>query len=221
MTEQDAETPDESEATESDVDTLDSFDVDVADADLDGRVDELADAVADADDETVARTLAALHVRVETLADDVADLQATVEEREEEVDDLTSRLKRKQADFQNYKKRVEKRREEEKRRATEDLVTRLLDVRDNLSRALEQDADADVRDGVEATFRELDRVFEDEGVTVVDPEPGEEVDPQRHEVLMRVDSDHPEGTVADVHRPGYVMGEKVLREAQVTVSDAE
>ena len=120
---------------------------------------------------------------------------------------------------QYYKKRMDKRREQEQKRATEDLVTRLLDVRDNLERALEQDEDVDIRDGVESTARQLDDVLYAENVDVIEPEPGEAVDPQYHQVLATVDSDQPEGTIDDVHRPGYVMAEKVLQEAQVTVSD--
>lgn len=61
--------------------------------------------------------------------------------------------------------------------------------------------------------------MERENVEVVEPAPGEETDPQRHEVLMRVEADQPEGTVADVHRPGYEMAGTVLRAAQVTVSE--
>ena len=59
----------------------------------------------------------------------------------------------------------------------------------------------------------------EENLATIEPEPGSEVDPQRHEVMMRVESDHPEDTVAEVFRPGYEMGEKVLRPAQITVSE--
>jgi len=181
------------------------------------EVDEaLVERVAESEPESIARELAALRTRVE-------GLEAQVDASEEEIDDLTAKLKRKQADFQNYKKRMEKRREQERERATEDLVERLLDVRDNLVRALDQeDADGEaIRDGVETTLSQFDRVLDDENVDIVDPEPGEEVDPHTHEVLMRVDSDQPEGTIDEVHRPGYVMAEKVLQTAQVTVSDGD
>jgi molecular chaperone GrpE len=197
-----------------DVEVDEEFDPDDAFED-DGEVDDaLVDRVAESDPESVARELAALRTRVDGLEEQLAA-------RESEIGEVTSKLKRKQADFQNYKKRMEKRREQEKARATEDLVERLLDVRDNLVRALDQD-DADVealRSGVESTLKGFDRVLEEENVDVVDPEPGDEVDPHTHEVLMRVESDQPEDTVADVHRPGYVMAEKVLQTAQVTVSD--
>ncbi|MFC6862347.1 nucleotide exchange factor GrpE [Halomicroarcula sp. GCM10025817] len=224
MTEQDA--ADESAATESErtVDDVDieeaPEDVDVSEVDIDGEDDAasgtpdeaLVERVAESDPEGIASELAALRARTETLKDEVADSEAEIEE-------LESKLKRKQADFQNFKKRMEKRREEEKQRATEDLVTRLFDVRDNLKRALDQDEDADIRDGVEATLRQLDDVLDAEGVEVIDPDPGSDVDPTQHQVLAKVDSDEDPGSIADVHRPGYEMGEKVLREAQVTVSE--
>ncbi|WP_132057503.1 nucleotide exchange factor GrpE [Halorussus amylolyticus] len=164
----------------------------------------------------------------DSLADDLeahlADLEAeaaSAADARERAEELESKLKRNRADFQNYKKRAKKRQEQMEARATEDLVERLLDVRDNLVRALDSDHDdvESIREGVEMTLKELDRVFADEDVSEIDPEPGTETDPQRHEVMMRVESDQPEGTVADVYQPGYEMGEKVLRAAQVTVSD--
>ncbi len=171
------------------------------DAELEERTDEAA-----ADDPEE------LRARIESLEERSAELEA-------ERDDLESRLKRKQAEFENYKKRQQKRRDEERARATEDLVERLIEVRDNLSRALGQEEGTEIREGVEATFRQLDDVLVAENVEPIEPEPGTDVDPQRHEVLLRVESEQPEGTVADVHRPGYEMAGKVLREAQVTVSE--
>ena len=56
---------------------------------------------------------------------------------------------------------------------------------------------------------------------MIDPEPGQAVDPERHEVMMRVESEQPEGTIADVYKQGYEMAEKVIEAAQVTVSDDE
>jgi molecular chaperone GrpE len=154
-----------------------------------------------------------------TVAEEIVTLREEVAELKTDRDDLEERLKRKQAEFQNYKKRQEKQRKKERARATEALVEELIEVRDNLKRALEQDESADIREGVEATFRGLEEVLEGEGVEPVEPDPGTATDPTRHEVLLRVESDQPEGTVADVHRPGYEMADKVLRPAQVTVSE--
>jgi molecular chaperone GrpE len=163
----------------------------------------------------------------ETLAADLeehlADLEREREEAEAEAEEFESKLKRKQADFQNYKKRAKKRQEQLEERATEDLVERLLDVHENLKRAVEDEHEnvESLREGVELTLKELNRVLDEENVAEIAPDPGEDVDPQRHEVMMRVDSDHPEDAIADVYRPGYEMADRVLRSAQVTVSDGE
>jgi len=174
--------------------------------------EDILERIEQADPEEIAGLFAALGQHVESLEDQLED-------RDEELEDLQSRLRRKQADFQNYKKRQKERLAEEKQRATEDLVERLVDVRDNLARALDQDEDADIRDGVETTLRGFDDVLEAEGVEAIEPEPGEEVDPQRHETLATIESDQPEGTVAERHRPGYEMAGKVIRPAQVVTSD--
>jgi len=191
-------------------------DVDTDEIDLDDVAadEDLVQRVAESDPEDIASELAALRSQTETL-------ESAVDELESEAEELEEKLKRKQAEFQNYKKRMKKRREEEQKRATEDLVSRVLDVRDNLERALEQDEDTDIRGGVESTLRQLDDVLAAENVDVIDPDPGEDVDPSVHQVLANVESDEEPGTIADVHRPGYEMAEKVLREAQVTVSEEE
>ena len=155
----------------------------------------------------------------EAIAEEIVTLREELAALKVERDDLEDRLKRKQAEFQNYKKRQQKKREKERARATEALVEDLLEVRDNLKRALEQDESADIREGIEATFRQFEEVLDGEGVEAIEPDPGTSTDPTRHEVLLSVESDQPEGTVADVHRPGYEMADKVLRAAQVTVSD--
>ncbi|WP_336345827.1 nucleotide exchange factor GrpE [Halalkalicoccus ordinarius] len=156
-----------------------------------------------------------------TADDRVETLETELEEREERIDELESRLKRTQADFQNYKKRAKKRQTQMEERATEELVERLLDVRDNLNRALQEESDdvEALREGVKMTLAEFDRVLDAENVREITPDEGSEVDPQRHEVMMRVESDRPEGAIDEVYTPGYEMGERVLRPAQVTVSD--
>ena len=159
--------------------------------------------------------------RTESRDERVEELEAELDARAERIDELESRLRRAQADFQNYKKRQKKRQEQQAASATENLVERLLGVRDNLKRALETEHDdvGALREGVKMTLSEFDRVLDAENVSEIDPQPGTDVDPQRHEVLVRVESDHPEDTIAEVYQPGYELGEKVIRAAQVTVSD--
>jgi molecular chaperone GrpE len=174
-------------------------------------------------DEALAEDVERLYEEAGDLSGRLVDLESELDEREAEVEDLRSRLKRKQADFENYKKRRKREEEKIRDRATEDLVERLLDVRDNLRRAAEEDHDdvEGLREGVQMTLTEFDRVLDAEDVAAIEPAPGEAVDPQRHEVMMRVDSDRPEGDIADVYEPGYEMAGKVLRPAKVAVSDGD
>lgn len=170
----------------------------------------------------------ALGDSVEAIVDRLATAEATIDDQEEtiaahedRIEELENKLRRSKADFQNYKKRSKRKQDQIRDRATEDLVGRLTKVRDNLVRALEQDEDANIRPGVESTLSEFDRILSEENVEIIDPESGDEVDPERHEVMLRVESDEPAGSIVDVYQPGYEMAEKVLRPAQVTVSDEE
>ena len=152
------------------------------------------------------------------LADEVAELEAELDERRQEVDELTSKLARVRADFSNYKERAKRKRDEIRERASEALVERIAPVRNDLLRALDQEDGSDIRPGVDSTLEKFDDVLADEGVDPIAPDPGSEVDPARHQVMLRVESDQPEGTVHEVYEPGYEMGDRVITEAQVTVS---
>ncbi|PSQ13837.1 nucleotide exchange factor GrpE [Halobacteriales archaeon QS_8_69_73] len=217
---------DDGTPTGNDVDPDTDTDADAADVEADDAADGADEAEETEEtaepgggEEAVADRIA--DEDAETVAAEIVELRERVAELKTERDDAEERLRRKAAEFQNYKKRQEKRREEVRERATEALVEELLEVRDNLDRALEQEADADIRDGVEATFRQFDEVLAGEDVEPIEPSSGAEVDPTRHEVLLNVESDRPAGTVAEVHRPGYEMAGKVLRPAQVTVAEGE
>ncbi|MFB6268049.1 MAG: nucleotide exchange factor GrpE [Halodesulfurarchaeum sp.] len=160
---------------------------------------------------------AAVVERIERI-DALEEEQSTIET---ELEETRERLEHTRADFRNYKERAKRKQEEIKERATEELIERLLDVRDNLTRALEEETDdvESLREGVKLTRKQFDRVLDGEDVSRIEPDPGDDVDANRHEVMTRVESDRPEGTVASVYRPGYEMAGKVLRPAQVTVSD--
>lgn len=227
-----AEPPDEDgPGAETEVDGTDEEPVSTAEDGATETEERAAEETADQLDP--AALIDAVEEHDESLAADVAALVEHVDELESEVDRLESdletaeeRLERTRADFRNYKERAKRRREEEKERATEDLVERLLEVRDNLGRALAEESESveSLREGVELTRKQFDRVLEEENVERIEPDPGAEVDPNRHEVMMRVGSDQPGGTVTSVYRPGYTMAEQILRPAQVTVaeeSDAE
>lgn len=195
----------------------------MADVDAEADVDEPRDEDGDEITDLVARVAVEdeeLAAEVGEVVDEAETLVAELADREETIEELESKLKRARADFQNYKKRAKERETQLKERATEDLVERLLDVRDNLARAVEQEGDeADIRDGVEATLASLDRILHDENVEAIEPTVGDEVDPDVHEVVTRVDAVQPPGHIVDVYRPGYKLAGKVIRPAQVTVAE--
>ena len=208
----DVESPDDAEGDAARANGTAEATAESADGDADGRGEREALAAAVAEhDEALAREVAALEA-------DLAETREALRERDEEVEELTSKLARVKADFSNYKERAKRKQDEIRERASEALVERIAPVRNDLLRALDQDEGSDLRPGVESTLEKFDEVLADEGVEAIEPEPGEEVDPARHQVMLRVDSDRPEGAIHEVYEPGYEMGDRVLSEAKVTVS---
>jgi len=129
---------------------------------------------------------------------------------------------RAQAEFDNFRKRITREREEERRRAGERLVSEMLPAIDNLERAIEHTtAGGDLKhllSGVEAVHAQLIAVLGKEGVEVVDPV-GEHFDPMLQQaVSQKEDKTVPEGTVVEVFQKGYSLGGRVIRSAMVVVS---
>jgi len=129
---------------------------------------------------------------------------------------------RAQAEFDNFRKRIVREREEEKRRANERLVEELLPAIDNLERAIEHTtAGGDLShllSGVEAVHTQVVGVLGKHGVTVIDPA-GEPFDPMTQQAVSQLeDASVPDGTVAAVFQKGYEMGGRVVRPAMVVVS---
>jgi molecular chaperone GrpE len=153
---------------------------------------------------------------VETPASD--ELAALRRER----DELREHLIRRRADFENYKKRVERDRALAGFEAAAAIFRELLSTVDNLERALRADATENaLRAGVELTYRELLTYLEGQGVVVHDPT-GQPFDPQSQQALMHeVAPGHHEGTVVEVFRKGYSYKDRLLRPALVKVAKAE
>ncbi|UCE91621.1 MAG: nucleotide exchange factor GrpE [Methanobacteriota archaeon] len=138
-----------------------------------------------------------------------------------ELGELTDTLKRTQAEFENYKKRVERDAANMVQLASARLVSDLLSVLDTLDKAIEgADSTASEnpsRDGVEGIRKQLMQVLMRAGVTEIDTEG--QFDPFVHEAMMREEADSiDEGTILEVFQKGYMLGPKVLRTAKVKVS---
>ena len=142
----------------------------------------------------------------------VAELQA-------EIADLRDRSIRTLADFENYRRRSERERDELKRYAQGDVLRDLLPVVDNLRRALAAGGSVDdLKTGVELTLRQFTELLKQRGVAEV-PAVGEPFDPAVHEAVARVDDEAVEApTVIDELQRGYTLHGKLLRPALVRVA---
>jgi len=127
------------------------------------------------------------------------------------------------ADFENYRKRMQRDIADFRKYANEQLALELLSVVDHLALALKHSGEGvemgqNLRQGVELVFKQLRDILEKYGVKSFSAE-GEVFDPARHDALMQVvTSDVPENTVAVVMQEGYLYHEKILRHAKVGVA---
>jgi molecular chaperone GrpE len=123
------------------------------------------------------------------------------------------------ADFQNYKKRVERDRQIDQAEMKGDFIRKVLPVLDDLERALQNRPPGDAwSNGIELIRRKLLAILEAEGVRRIEAE-GEAFDPRFHEAIAKEPVDGAEsGTVIAVAQQGYTLGERVIRPAQVRVA---
>ena len=129
---------------------------------------------------------------------------------------------RARADLANYKKRVERERREAYKRAAADILVKQLDIMDDLERALEDRPEegkaASWAEGIEMVHRKFNALLESHNIEPIDAA-GKPFDPNYHEAISHEETDEvAEGYVIDVLKPGYRLGERVLRPALVRVA---
>jgi len=146
--------------------------------------------------------------------------RAEAERLRRDLDHLRDVYLRKLAEFDNFRKRTEREREELHRVAGENLVRELVPVLDNFERALQHREDTDpgsFRQGVEMIARQLWDVLERQGMERLDPS-GQPFQPEYHEAVRRIEDPAQEpGTVAEVLAKGYLFGGRLVRPAMVGV----
>ncbi|MHA3914915.1 nucleotide exchange factor GrpE [Halovulum sp. GXIMD14793] len=163
---------------------------------------------------------------------DIADLMAepteeeiTLDEIQAERDELKDRLLRALAETENLRKRADRDRRDAELYGGVRLARDLLSVHDNLGRALEA-IDDDLREqapglveGLDLTQRDLLAVFQKHKIEKIEPEIGDKFDPKLHQAMFEAPvPDHPAGSIIQVMATGFVIGERLLRPAQVGVS---
>ncbi len=144
---------------------------------------------------------------------------------QDELGALNDKYLRLAAEFDNFRRRTLKERQDLLNYATENLIKELLATVDNLERALgyvqgeEEGSDREeLSEGVELTYRSLLQALEKSGVKPVEAE-GQKFDPKLHEALRQVPSDeHEPGVILEVYQKGYLLKDRLLRPALVAVS---
>ncbi len=165
-------------------------------------------------------------------AADEAWVDETVSEtpptRDEEMERLRrtaaeaeKRVLQAQAEAENFRKRMRRDLEDQLKFAATDLVVDLLQVRDNLKRAIDasqssQEA-AGLREGVQMVVKQMDDVLAKHGVLEI-PAEGEVFDPNLHEAISQIPSDTESGKIAHVAVSGFTLHDRVIRPSQVVVS---
>jgi molecular chaperone GrpE len=151
----------------------------------------------------------------EEQAQETADREATQEEGE-----LNTRYLRLAADFQNYKRRVEKEKGDIYAYANEKIVVELLDVIDNFERALEHSNENEsFAEGMNMIFKQFKGVLEKSGVEEINAL-GEDFDPNfHHAVLTENSAEYESGKITQVLQKGYLLNKKVVRPAMVKVAE--
>jgi molecular chaperone GrpE len=157
----------------------------------------------------------------QAVAADTAKADAEMAKLTADLEELRQTLLRRQADFDNYRKRIEKERFEDSKRATARVVEGLIPVIDGFEHALAAHREPEYdnyRKGFELIYKQLLENVAKLGVERIDPV-GKSFDPHLHQALDRAETtDHADGTILQVFQPGYVFHGRVLRPAMVRVA---
>ncbi|HTF23880.1 MAG TPA: nucleotide exchange factor GrpE [Candidatus Limnocylindria bacterium] len=157
----------------------------------------------------------------QAVAADTAKADAEMAKLTADLEELRQTLLRRQADFDNYRKRIEKERFEDSRRATARVIEGLIPVIDGFEHALAAHRESEYdnyRKGFELIYKQLLDSVTKLGVERIDPV-GKSFDPHLHQAVDRAETtDREDGTILHVFQPGYVFHGRVLRPAMVRVA---
>jgi molecular chaperone GrpE len=191
-------------------------------ADIDLEAASLADEAVQAEDAgSESDTVAGVAIADQDAT--VAELEGQISQLKAQLDERTSQYMRIAADFENYRRRVSKEREEQEVQIKCNTITELLPVIDNFERARSQikpqtESEMTIHKSYQSVYKQLVDGLKRLGVSAMRAE-GQEFDPNLHEAVMREPTaEYPEGTVTEELVRGYMIGDRVLRHAMVKVA---
>ena len=150
--------------------------------------------------------------------EEVARLQGELDDARKLAEERLTRLQYLQADFDNYRKSLEREREQVIQLAGESLVRDLLPVLDDLDRALPSLSQEKNREGFELLSRKLHRILGNHGLKGIESH-GKRFDPNFHEAIAKEESDEDEGTILEEYQKGYLLRSKVIRPSRVKIAE--
>ena len=158
-------------------------------------------------------------IETSTNADAPLSLEEQLEEAIAEVEKNKDSWIRATAELENVRKRAQADIAGAHKYALERFSTELLVVKDSLEAALKADnvTFEAIKDGVDLTLKQLSKVFETFGISEIDPL-GEMLDPHKHQAMSAVDSDESANTILSVFQKGYLLNDRLIRPALVSVA---
>ena len=159
-------------------------------------------------------------VKIEEVVEETVEETVEVNPFEEKYNAERDAHLRLAAEYDNFRKRTAKEKEQSYSNGKADAVEKLLPVYDNLLRALKQEtADAAYKKGVEMTMNELVKILSGLGVEIFGNE-GDEFDPNLHNAVMHIDDEnYGENVICQVFQQGFKLGDKIVRFAMVQVAN--
>ena len=211
-------------SVESEENNSDNHNLENSEAEVTSASEEVIDEVVESENEENQDELQAENEQIiATLQQENANLRQQLDKQIEQTNGIKAQYARLAADFDNFRKRTSKEKENLAEQAKVNVITDLLPVVDNFERARTQikpnnDGEKGIHNSYQGVYKTLVDSLKRLGVSAMKPE-GEQFDPILHEAMLREPTDeHPEGTVIEQLMRGYLLGEKVLRHAMVKVA---
>jgi molecular chaperone GrpE len=151
------------------------------------------------------------------------NLQQKLADAETRAAEMEEAFMRAKAESENIRRRAQEDVARAHKFAIEDFADSLVPVKESLERALEVETPSvdSLKEGVDMTLKQLSSAFQKNRLFEIDPRPGEKLDPEKHQAISMVPTDQDANTIVSVLQKGYMIADRLLRPALVTVSQAK
>ena len=158
--------------------------------------------------------------KLEVVEDKEDSLESKLAIAEKQAAEMQDAFLRAKAEGENIRRRAQEDIAKAHKFAIENFAQSMVAVKDSLEMAIKTDVPSvdSIKEGVDATLRQLKQVFEQNKIFEVVPEQGEKLDPMKHQAIQMVESDQDPNTIVSVLQKGYTLADRLLRPAVVVVA---